>query len=284
MKKTVTKAIMAICLPIFVMEFAEAAKKDNADNAFPNIDIHVIDKEAMSRIIEINALNPDDNQGVLADYMRNDTDVDVRQAAIHKITDQTILAEVSQNESEYAFIRQMAIKKLEDQTLLSELAKNSPEKMVRWEALCKLKNQKLLTEIAINDTDKDLRVAAAVTLEDKTLLVNFATTSEDAQLRRSAIVFLKDQTLIAKIAQNDTDEQVRYQAVLCLNDQKHLADFAKQTAHDDSAYQLAIKMIADPIVLAEISKNENMRKTAKNRLDELKRETIAKEENTMNEQ
>jgi len=68
------------------------------------------------------------------------------------LTDQTLLAAFVKN-VENGELRWEVVKKINDQTLLTELAKNDPSSAVRQMATLVLTDQTLLLELAENDKD-----------------------------------------------------------------------------------------------------------------------------------
>jgi hypothetical protein len=253
---------------------AEIAKCEDNSDAYPMPITVELSEETKTRLFEIAKMNAEENQIILTEYAQNGSDFWVRHAAVYKLIDPAIIAEIAKNEKENVLIRETAVKKLEDQTLLAELARNDPDGAVRREATYKLKDQELITEIAMNDASSYVRVAAAATLEDKMLLVKFATTGEDVQFRALAISRISDQQLLAKIAMNDVSERVREQAARGLHDQALLVDVVKKTNHNDPARYWAIRRLTDQ-TLADIAQDKDvgdeLRKAVETRVNELKR-------------
>ena len=92
----------------------------------------------------------------LRDFFRpkwkKNSDGTVGLAAVRKINDQTLLAEIAKTDSD-DHVRKEAVKKLRDQALLAEIAKTSPSwSGVRKEAFSRLTDQ-ALAEVANTTSD-----------------------------------------------------------------------------------------------------------------------------------
>ena len=117
------------------------------------------------------------DQTVLAEIAKNDNDFTVREAAVknHNLTDQTVLAGIAQSD-DYASVGSAAVGKLTDQTVLANIVKYCDDSVRRSVAVEKLTDQALLATIARNDSDYLVRKAAAgnPNLIDRTVLAEIA--------------------------------------------------------------------------------------------------------------
>ena len=164
--KNIVPLKTTLSLLISTLTFTMTVKSDDGRTTRPApLVIANHSEETMARISQIEKMNADENQTILAEFALNDDDVFVRRTAVRKLTDQVILAIITTNETATG-IRRIAIEKLTDQTLLAELAQNDPNYTIRWTAINKLEDQELLEKIAMNDTSIDVRVGAAATLTD----------------------------------------------------------------------------------------------------------------------
>lgn len=163
----------------------------------------------------------------LAKIALNERDENVRDAAVLRLTDKSLLAKIAANDAA-AEVRSDAARGLTDQSLLAKIAVDDPDAKVRGVAVFRLTDQSLSAKIAVNDSDSTVRSFAMVCLNDQALLANIAVNTPDAIIRRSAVIHLTDKSLLAKIAVNDQDAKVRRNALLRLNDQALLIKIAAE--------------------------------------------------------
>jgi len=72
------------------------------------------------------------------------SDFHVRRAAVEKLTDQALLAEIARNDKD-SWVREVAVNKMSDEVLLRELAQNSSDIYVRKNALKKIGDKTLFS-------------------------------------------------------------------------------------------------------------------------------------------
>lgn len=148
------------------------------------------------------------DQSLLTTIAINDPDAEVRSDAARSLTDQSVLAKIAVNDLD-AEVRGVAVVRLTDQSLLAEIAVNDPDKLDRYSALYRLTDQSLLAKIAVNAPDAKVRSDAVSRLSDRTLLAKIAVNDLDAKVRRASVLGLTDQSLLVKIAAEDKDDAVR---------------------------------------------------------------------------
>ena len=190
-----------------------------------------------------------------------DPDPNVRSAAVEKLTDQSILAQIARTDSSPR-VRAVAAGKLTGQELLAKIAKTDPSWRVCFEAVQKVTGQTQLADIARTATDSDIRGRAVKRLNDETLLAAIAKTDNIWAVRRAASARLADleslvtvtgQTQLADIARTAADQDTRERAVKSLTDQALLAAIAK-TAQDPNLRCDALRKLTDRNAVAEIRK------------------------------
>jgi tetratricopeptide (TPR) repeat protein len=86
-------------------------------------------------------------------FAKNDNTSNARLAAVKKLTDQTLLADIAKNDND-SIVRLAAVKKLTDQTLLADIAKNTKDPVVRLTTVKKLDAKTVLIDIAKVYTNK----------------------------------------------------------------------------------------------------------------------------------
>ena len=196
------------------------------------------------------------DQAVLAEIAGTDGDNDVRKAAVAKLTDQAALAEVAKNIWR-PDVQMAAVAKLTDQVVLAEIAKTCSNNDIRQAALGKLTDQALLAEVAKNGIRAEVQMAAVAKLTDQAVIAKVAKTCSK-YAREAAVEKLIDQAVLAEIATKDSDWNVRYAAVRKLTDQALLAEIAK-TDSERGVRQAAVKNLTDQVVLAQIAKTDSER-------------------------
>ena len=139
----------------------------------------------------------------------------VRQAAIRKIDDPVLLAEIAHNIKNPPSVRIAEIENLNDPARLANIARSDRDAKVRQAAIHKINDHAILTEIASNDRDSQTRAEAQQRITEirrAGLLADIAINHNGVPGRLGAIYQLKDQTLLAKIAKEDANEEVRQAA------------------------------------------------------------------------
>lgn len=150
----------------------------------------------------------------------------IRQAAIEKLTDISILIDLAQNDSR-ADTRLRAINMLghrarsaaECQTLFERTAIHEPDNKLRLAAVCKLDNQNLLKQIAKNDNYEYIRLEAVKRLTDQSVLEYIAKNDLSFVVRDMAIERLTDQSALEHIARNETARSLRKKALEKIQDE-----------------------------------------------------------------
>lgn len=245
-------------------------------------------KNAASPHVRIAAAGPDDQPVLVEIARKRSLGHATRQRALAKLTDQTLIAELSRPGADI-HIRKAAISRLTDQQTLLDLVKNDPDKKIREHAVKHLTDQKTLLEIVLaNPTDEDghstsgMAAAAMETITDQTMLVEIAEKvpfppviwnaieritdeqllislatdkNRDYDIRRIATEKLTNQEIISDLAQNDTNPDIRAAATANLANPKLLASIAKND-RDDNVRKNAVKKLTDQALLADIAIND----------------------------
>jgi len=114
--------------------------------------------------------------------------LDVRKAAIERLTDQSVLTDIAIAENDkFSLVREFAVEKLQDQTVLIDIAKNDESSWIRETAVGMLQDQAVLTGIAKDDKDIVVRMTAVGRLTDQTLLAEIAYNDKDIYIRKAAL-------------------------------------------------------------------------------------------------
>ena len=149
------------------------------------------------------------NQTLLMDISKNDREWYIRMVAVNKITDQKFLLDIVKSDSEFEVCRS-AISKLTDENTILDIVKNNNNSIyIRGAAVIGLTNQNILTDIAKNDEHDFIRSVAVSKLSDQSILTDIAKNDKDKYVRFAAVEKLTDQSVLTEIAKNDIDEFVR---------------------------------------------------------------------------
>jgi len=96
-------------------------------------------------------------------------DWSIRRAAVDRISNQSLLAEIAVNATDRA-VRRAAVERITDQTLLAKMAFDGKDLSVRRSAIERITDQTSLAKIAIEEQNPFLRRVAIERLTDPELL------------------------------------------------------------------------------------------------------------------
>lgn len=190
--------------------------------------------------------------------------------AVAKETDQRNLAEIY-HKAQVQDVRNAAMQRLTDQTVLAELAKSRPyDSIALMEIIEKLTDQSTLADIAQNSGIANVRIAALDKLTDQNLahdiftdIIRKSKKVGDVGIRMGAVRILTNQNMLAELAKNDIIYSVRAAAVEKLTDQEALTQIAKYDVMLNvrlaAAKRLTDRGLAEEIVnKIELSKRKNI--------------------------
>jgi hypothetical protein len=193
-------------------------------------------------------------------------DCNIRIAAVKKLKDQKILAEIAKNDNDFD-VRIAAVDNpyFTDQVILTEIAKdpNDPTRHIRKCAIEKITDQATLADIAKNEHISDPAIAAIMKVTDPVLLADIWRTRHkkrgheggyseaNLHMRRNSIIRL------VKFGEGIFKEEIL--AEIALNE------------YEPILAKTAIDGLTDKGVLNEIAqKRESMKKEALARIEKLK--------------
>jgi hypothetical protein len=205
-------------------------------------------KEAQNRLVREAAVKKITNQKLLADVAVNSKQLwtePVGMAAVEQITDQNLLAYVAKNDG---WVHEEAIKKITDLNILADIAKNAESSSARNAAIKKLTDQKVLVDVAENDKDVYVRMLAAKNLTDQTLAQKVY-----ADIAKSSTTKKQTDPFVAQLASLMRDY------------------YKKNDKYSDvrDVRIVAVERLTEPSILADVAKNaedSNVRKVASERL------------------
>jgi HEAT repeat protein len=208
-----------------------------------------------NRNVRLAAIGKHTDQPTLARVATADSDPLLRLAATDYLADQAVLAQMACNDTE-AEVRIAAVARLHDPETFARIARTDREPSVRKTAVDQLTDNRVLGEIALADTDEYVRRTAIDKLTDDRALAEVARRETDVNLRRSAISKLGDQTALASIARSDSDEYARADAVERLDDQAVLAAIARADPSGEVRATAIERLTDSAAALGEIALQE----------------------------
>jgi hypothetical protein len=200
--------------------------------------------DAKVRLAAVRALSSDETS-LLASIARTDKDPTVRKAAIEKLDEVDILADIFDRESDRE-LRDLAGSRAAELWVASACQEDDPELARNALAgLIKVGDQKALAEVASRADLQELRRLALAELRDARALADVARNSTSPELRQKAIARIDDQNTLRAIATDATAKELGLAAV------------ERMTATD------ALESVAQK------GKNKAVRQRARRKLDEL---------------
>ena len=154
-----------------------------------------------------------DNQKKLARIALEAESGDVRKAAVERLANQTLLAEIVVDTAGWEDARELAVAKVEDQSLLARVALETNEVSftISCAAARHLKDQALLAKVAVESFSlrEGAGLSAVERLTNQVLLAKVATAANLWAVRQVAMQQLSDQVLLARIAVEEVDHNIR---------------------------------------------------------------------------
>jgi|GEM_PF-4088558 len=209
------------------------------------------------------------------------TNAQVRVRALSKIRDDSLLKQISLNDSSKE-VRLSALGRLQEGWRFSEYGKKS-----KW----RKEYQKFLQNIVSNDSNEEMRCSAIIKIieliddnEDKSkyagkadqnFLMGVVKKDKSASVRKNAIDKIKDLSFLLEIVQNDNDSEVRESAVnkiLNAGNKKILREIAENGKYKDVRKNVIANGIDDHLLLIKIANNDpskEVRITALNSIKDL---------------
>ncbi len=189
---------------------------------------------------------------------KNDPSIEVRKAAIKRISDPVLLACLaSEPDTDMPeATAQLAVSCITDMVVLKRLAMDKTLNLyVNSSAVSAIRNQKLLTELA-TDTTCPARLAAILRLRDEYTLMKLAMEDSDPEVRKTAANRISNPADLAKLIASNPDTSLRRSLVENrVGDQKMLFNIA-ETNTDTRVRQLAITKIEDEDCIQHLLQTE----------------------------
>ncbi|MDR2981419.1 MAG: hypothetical protein LBV12_04140 [Puniceicoccales bacterium] len=246
--------ILATVFAVFLLPGCSKTPEDHARIAKTSTDL----EKAMASVLALN------DQTLLADVAANAAEANTQSAALDKLTDERLLADVIKGiePQKDQLVTATRLEKVTDPQLLASLAREALSVNVRVDAAVRLGDQALLEDIARSNAGGNIRQKAIAKLDNQTVLADVAQNDRDEDVRLEATRRVTDQTLLAGIAQNEkTARPVRVEAIARLDDQRILATIAGTAGKDlaerrslESLRLKALTRLTDPQALIAVAK------------------------------
>ena len=216
---------------------------------------------------------------VLADIANNNSFERVCLAAVQNITNERTLADIAKQHA-LNEVSLAAIQKVTDSHILIDIAKNTSDYKLYAPAIRKVSNkdiwlnediqndQDLMVKLAKSSNSIDVRCMAIEKITSPSELTWIAKNASATEVRIAVVRKVKEASLLAEIAQSDKDANVRAAAVNQMTDRAVLADIA-QTDSDAGVREVAVRRIDDNAILANIAQSDSdagVRATAVNQM------------------
>jgi hypothetical protein len=180
----------------------------------------------------IEALAAMTHQAEIASIAENDPDLDVRRAALERLSDEELVCQVAVASENSIFARE-ALARLSNDSVIAIVAVSGKAETTRREALARVVDQSSLAEVALHSSERDERKAALDRIEKDSSLVRICLESRDFIVAQSAAAKLHEQESLIVVATAKVDrdrfpmfDSVRLRAVERLEDQACLAQLA----------------------------------------------------------
>ena len=150
-----------------------------------------------------------------------------RRAAVERITDESVLADLAKNASDIV-VRFIAINKITDETFLSDIVENDSDIFVRIEAAKKINDESFLANIAKKYwRSRHACMAAVRKIGDESVLADVAKNASDFDVRIEAVSRISDESVVVDIVKNDFDYDIRIRSIDKITDETVLVDLDK---------------------------------------------------------
>lgn len=230
--------------------------------------------------VRLEAVKELNDQQILEEIAKTDSDADVRKEAINKINDDSILANIVltatrgdrflpldkiKNNSILAQIAifhpeekigKRAVHNITSESELIVVAKKALNKFVRREAIEKINDDDVLKYIVKNDSDVASRWIAIRNISDESFLIEFAKNDSEKKVREEAVKKISNESVLKDISINEEKAYIAEMAVEKISDESILIDIVKSSPHQ-RVCSIAVKNISDDSFLRDIAIDDN---------------------------
>jgi len=209
-----------------------------ADLAVKKYDHHSAQRAEGIIVSQIENIN---DQSKLTELVKNNTNVNIRNAAIAKLTDQNLLYDIAKNSKRYSECF-TALGKITDESLISDVlmrhtlidASEGSQKSMIQNCIGRLKNQFILVNLAKGAQDKFVRVTAFVRIDDLSVITDILNQEMGLAAWSDSLAVLSritDQSILEKIALYDGDAYTCESVIDRLTNEDILIDIMRSNAN-----------------------------------------------------
>lgn len=173
--------------------------------------------------------------------------------ALEKISDQLVLKDIVANSLN---IWRQALNKLKDQGLLVELLNDESKEYLHYDVLKKLTDQDLLADIASNHYNESISIDAVERISRPEILDFLFTNLKSDKVRERVVSKLVNQDILSAIVNSSYGNSLRIAAMRKLTNQNVLVHIA-QHDKDFEIRAAAVNKLEDINVLFDIAKKDN---------------------------
>lgn len=200
---------------------------------------------------EIAVKKLDDPSLLLEIVNRTNEEFNVRAAAVETLADEQVVIDLAENEEMPQGIRLAAVKKIKDQAVLAKIARSEEDWSVRNAARNSISNAAILA-----DMEPWIKEEATRNVINLELLSRIALEASDSGVRKLAISRLSDQTLLVKIARDtNSPPDVRQAAIAGVEDQSVLTSLVGNTNTPEIVRIAVIEKLSDHSILSSIAED-----------------------------
>ena len=177
----------------------------------------------------------------LRDVAMNALLPEVRLEAVNRLADEKLLREVVVGENTNFDARKAAVQKINDETVLAEIAEQRSAYPADGEAIAKLENPELLKKIAMSEHGWE-QSKAVYKITDQTILKEIAEKGEKGDARRTAIRCLTDPEELLNLMEGTSERFIITEAFKRFDELlRQRPDDAKTDAWHDRYLEIVVK-------------------------------------------
>ncbi len=222
--------------------------KDGAPPARSAAPVAAASSDFQVRIAEIAQL---EDQRLLGDLARKDSNPELRIAAVGKLREQQLLADIAMTDRQKE-VRIAAVGKLVEQPLLARIASESQCEWTAKAALAAIQDQSLIADVAVHEQQsRNVTARAVERLTEPQMLARVVKEVKDSYLIGLAVKRIHDEALLLELLTKEWSHMAPYMIVGegCFSDDSLI--FIARTY--PARRSQALERIANPKALAEFA-------------------------------
>lgn len=199
------------------------------------------DPQVRKRAVHALNLARDEDRDALLQVVRADAEVEIRSAALKRITDLEVLASIAQADAS-AEVRAAASQRFAH--LLCGVERGAAPLADRLQRLAALTDSKLIEDVARRGVESELRRAALQRVEREALLGDIALQDADGELRYAAVARIKQKSTLERVAKQARMKDKRVSAAAREKLEQMAADEERPTRLRQQARQMCAALEA----------------------------------------